>query len=273
MSQSFDDLSIEELQNQLIEIQKKILEKEKLSLIEKISTRLQSHDTAFILNLLDVLDGKKDLGSRPTKEPSNKPAVKKTSRRAGKSEVYLRNGKIFCGIQEIKYIRYDKSKVLRISKEGKGLPPKVSSLPDHIQKIALTLPHKPESRPSANAASTPIEAASVPPEAEVSEATPDAHGLHSEPAKSEPIAEVDSIDDHPVVELPSTEPDASPEPEEDSIQARKPKSPSKRRKTSESEIIQLDSENPDADAVPSIAEAPTTETPETEQLPLQVSFF
>lgn len=140
MLQGIDDLSIEELQNQLLEIQKKIKEKEKESLIEKIATGLRGHDLPFIQEILEIVEGIKNLEKTPRKEKT--PSVKPF--RIGKTEVYLRQGKVFFGIQEIKYTRLDKNNILRISKEGKGLPPKVSSLPPHIQKVVLALPQKNE---------------------------------------------------------------------------------------------------------------------------------
>ncbi len=140
MLHGIDDLSIEELQNQLQEIQKRIKEKEKDGLIEKISASLRDRDLVFIQEVQAIVDGKKSLerASRKEKQPSIKPF------KIGKTEVYLRQGKVFFGIQEIKYTRLDKNNILRISKEGKGLPPKVSSLPPHIQKVVLALPQKNE---------------------------------------------------------------------------------------------------------------------------------
>ncbi len=142
MLQGIDDLSIEELQNQLLEIQKKIKEKEKESLIEKISASLRGRDLQFIQEVQEIVEGKKSLEKplRKEKKPSSSKPFK-----IGKTEVYLRQGKVFFGIQEIKYTRLDKNNTLRISKEGKGLPPKVSSLPPHIQKVVLALPQKNES--------------------------------------------------------------------------------------------------------------------------------
>ncbi len=141
MLNGIDDLSIEELQNQLLEIQKKIKEKEKESLIEKITASLRGRDLPFIQEVQAIVDGKKSLENAPRKE--KQPSVKPF--KIGKTEVYVRQGKVFFGIQEIKYTRLDKNNILRISKEGKGLPPKVSSLPPHIQKLVLALPQKNDS--------------------------------------------------------------------------------------------------------------------------------
>jgi|GEM_PF-4289766 len=150
MTQTIDDLSIEELQNRLLEIQEKIKEKEKDNLIDQLAQALRLKETAFIQELLELARREK---APITKIPRPAPVEKKPSKFVGKSEVYLRGGKVFYGIQEVKYTRLDRNGILRISKDGKGLPPKVESLPAHIQRLVLALPQKKEIAPASNAAS------------------------------------------------------------------------------------------------------------------------
>lgn len=204
MLQGIDDLSIEELQNQLLEIQKKIKEKEKESLIEKIATGLRGHDLPFIQEILEIVEGIKNLEKAPRKEKT--PSVKPF--RIGKTEVYLRQGKVFFGIQEIKYTRLDKNNILRISKEGKGLPPKVSSLPPHIQKVVLALPQKNEpqgsepAQPEDTDPSTPAPT-SVAPQDEPLPTEP-------EPAPEPSPASAPLAPPEPSVDIPTDPPEAPP---------------------------------------------------------------
>jgi len=195
MTQTIDDLSIEELQNRLLEIQEKIKEKEKNSLIDQLAELLRQKETGFIQELLDLANGKKTL---EPKLPKPEPIEKKPSKFVGKSEVYLRGGKVFYGIQEVKYTRLDRNGILRISKDGKGLPPKVESLPAHIQKIVLALPQKKEVPPAIKPATTLAPRPNRPQEPQVATAAPgpDAVALrepdsHPQPAASEP-AQIES---------------------------------------------------------------------------------
>ncbi|MEK7393986.1 MAG: hypothetical protein AAB214_15605, partial [Fibrobacterota bacterium] len=159
MTQTIDDLSIEELQNRLLEIQEKIKEKEKNSLIDLLAQALRHKETAFIQELLEMAQGKKTPAAKALRP---EPVEKKPSKFVGKSEVYLRGGKVFYGIQEVKYTRMDRNGILRISKDGKGLPPKVESLPAHIQRLVLALPKKKEVPPAAKVASPKPTAAGKP---------------------------------------------------------------------------------------------------------------
>lgn len=217
MLHGIDDLSIEELQNQLLEIQKKIKEKEKESLIEKISASLRGRELLFIQEVQAIVEGKKSFEKAVRKEklPSAKPF------KIGKTEVYLRQGKVFFGIQEIKHTRLDKNNTLRISKEGKGLPPKVSSLPPHIQKVVLALPQKHE---------TPASDPTTP----TSSNEPSAPASASEAPLYEPTSpEPESVPDTPlaVEPAPMTVPEESPViPSDESSTA--PPTPMRKRKPS-----------------------------------------
>lgn len=236
MLHGIDDLSIEELQNQLLEIQKKIKEKEKESLIEKISASLRGRELLFIQEVQAIVEGKKSFEKavRKERQPSAKPF------KIGKTEVYLRQGKVFFGIQEIKHTRLDKNNTLRISKEGKGLPPKVSSLPPHIQKVVLALPQKHETP-----GSDPAPASDTEPPA----SAPAIQSPPNEPTSPEP----ESVPDTPLVVEPATmaTPEGSPEtPSEEFSTA--PPAPVRKRKPGASK------ENPGA---------PESETPESTQGP------
>jgi hypothetical protein len=145
MSDNFDHLSIEELQAQLHEIQRRIVEKEKQQIIEKISDLLKTREPAYVKSVLAFVEGKKIPDIRDQTPAAGAPP--REEEKAKKEGAYLRNGKVFFGIQEIKFTKYDKNQVLRISKEGKGLPPRVDAFPDEIRDALLTLPVRSETTP------------------------------------------------------------------------------------------------------------------------------
>ncbi len=258
MLQGIDDLSIEELQNQLLEIQKKIKEKEKESLIEKISASLRGRDLLFIQEVQEIVEGKKSLESRPRKEkqPSAKPF------KIGKTEVYLRQGKVFFGIQEIKYTRLDKNNTLRISKEGKGLPPKVSSLPPDIQKVVLALPQKRET-----SASDPAPASDMEPSA----SAPAVEPYPAAPTNPEP----ESVPDTPLAvdPTPMATPEESPETPSDESSTTSP-APARKRKLAapKNDPGATESEQPESNQVPEDAPPAPTKAKEA-VVSLQESLF
>ena len=271
MLQGIDDLSIEELQNQLLEIQRKIKEKEKDGLIEKVASGLKEHDLEFIHEVLAIVEGKKSLEKAVRKD---RPAGASKPFRIGKTEVYLRNGKVFFGIQEIKYTRLDKNGTLRISKEGKGLPPKVSSLPPHLQKVVLSLPQKGassvESNDEPNAlgqhpepsdqalesiASSGATAVDIAPEEAPVPSIPPQVGV----ADAEPIESSDSPEDS---SADSDQPDLSASPEEPAP---------RRRKTAKTKSVTQEEES----SLPMELDRGDTSTParKPERISLQESLF
>lgn len=145
MSDNLDQLSIAELQNQLVEIQRRIQEKEKLQWIETISDRLKGRDLDFVRKVLDLVEGR---ASAPSAAPVPVKSASRAEEKSKKEGAYLRNGKVFYGIQEIKFTKYDKNQILRISKEGKGLPPRVDAFPDEIRDALLALPVRSDVAPS-----------------------------------------------------------------------------------------------------------------------------
>lgn len=145
MSQSLDQLSLEELRSQLAEIQFKIEEKEKHEILGDIQEILSSRELPFLRALLHRLSTDADNFSPESPPVAPHSPSPRPNKKALKSGAYLRNGKVYLGIQEIKYLKYDKNNVLRISKEGKGLPPRVDVFPDEIREVLLTLPLRTES--------------------------------------------------------------------------------------------------------------------------------
>ena len=144
MSQSLDQLSLEELRSQLAEIQFKIEEKEKHEILGAIQEILSSRELPFLRALLHRLSTDADNFSPESPPVAPHSPSPRPNKKAIKSGAYLRNGKVYLGIQEIKYLKYDKNNVLRISKEGKGLPPRVDVFPDEIREVLLTLPLRTE---------------------------------------------------------------------------------------------------------------------------------
>lgn len=145
MSETFDHLSIEELQSQLVQIQRRIQEKEKQQVIEKITDLLKSREPAYVHTVLAFVEGKR---VQEVRERAPLPPPSREEEKPKKEGAYLRNGKVFFGIQEIKFTKYDKNQVLRISKEGKGLPPRVDAFPDEIRDALLALPVRTEIPPA-----------------------------------------------------------------------------------------------------------------------------
>lgn len=144
MSETFDHLSIEELQSKLVQIQRRIQEKEKQQVIEKITDLLKSREPAYVHSVLAFVEGKR---VQEVREKAPLPPTPREEEKPKKEGGYLRNGKVFFGIQEIKFTKYDKNQVLRISKEGKGLPPRVDAFPDEIRDALLALPIRTETIP------------------------------------------------------------------------------------------------------------------------------
>ena len=186
MSENLDHLSIEELQSQLVQIQRRIQEKEKLQVIEKITDLLKLREPEFVHTVLDLVEGQKNL--RPVEKTPEKTPVA-LEEKPKKEGAYLRNGKIFFGIQEIKFTKFDKNQVLRISKEGKGLPPRVDAFPDEIRNALLTLPVRSEATP--------------PSPSEIETVVDDRIPPLSPESESEPIAEVEPDPVAQVVEPPT----------------------------------------------------------------------
>jgi len=140
MAKNVEDLSIEEIEAKIADLNKQKDLKLKGENVEAVVTLLKEADPDTVKDILDVLKGLKTIsgkGARKTRKSRGEGAPK-----APKTELTLKGGKVFFGAQEITHTKVDKKGVLRIAKEGKGLPPTVESQPEEVKAALLKLPKK-----------------------------------------------------------------------------------------------------------------------------------
>lgn len=125
---NINDMSVEELNAQMAQMQEVIANKLKLENIKAINDILETSMPNTVQNVLDYLNGKLVISEPIVKKEKKVKALK------------LVDGKVFFGTQEITQIKKDKSGALRIVKTGKGAPPTIADQSDEIKAILMTLP-------------------------------------------------------------------------------------------------------------------------------------
>lgn len=126
-AKNINDMTLEELNAQMAQMQSVISNKMRLENIEAIKDALSDAPAQLVSDILAIIKGEKSIHT-----PSKKNKKVKV--------LTLKDGKVFYGTQEIVQLKKDKAGALRIVKTGKGAPPLVADQSEEIKSVLEKLP-------------------------------------------------------------------------------------------------------------------------------------